>query len=365
MNQPASSDPRQVQDDLDEREYAEFAQGQDPLDIEAATWVARQRNGLDAAAEDELRAWLAQSPSHQAAYEDLDGTFGRLRDMPAAERRSLKALAAPPTQPCTPRPVSPGRRAWMLDISRFLPQAAAASVAFTVAGSGWWGWDYWRRQPTFEKNYATARGQQLQAELPDGSHLLLDTSTQAEVRLFRDRREVRLPEGQAFFTVQADPSRPFHVLAGALRITVVGTRFSVRHTRSGMGEGETQVVVEQGRVRVARVQGEGSVELTAGQAVAADSSGQLRPVASVPPGSAAPWRDGRVSFDNIPLAQALAEFERYGSTGVLVRDPAVAALRVGGSYSLKNFRSFVQALPQQLPVRLAQRGNVTEVVGIR
>lgn len=387
----------------DALEYEAFAEDQDPLDIEAATWVVRLRNGLDAVGEAELRDWLDEDPSHQAAFDDMDGTFGRLRDMPQEEVQSLrsglnagapastihmpqatqpdKGQVGPVPQPrpvaVPPRPASPGRRAWMLDIGRLFPQAAAAAVAFGAVGGGWLGWQHWRGLPTYENRYATARGQRLQAQLPDGSSVAFDTDTQAEVRLYRDRREVQLAQGQAMFSVQADSARPFHVFSGGLRITVVGTRFSVRHTHSGLDAGVTRVVVEEGRVRVqlhAR-NGEDSsavlgrtmevVELVANQSVATDVDGRLGLVSQVAPGSVAPWREGRINFDNTSLAQALAEFERYGVTGLAIRDPAVAAMRVGGSFQLQHFDKFVQSLPAQLPVRLQRRGAVTEVIATR
>lgn len=59
-----------------------------------------------------------------------------------------------------------------------------------------------------------------------------------------------MPEGQAVFSIKGDPSRPFDVLAGPLRITVVGTRSSVRFTPGIRGEEGVQVAVEEGRVRV-------------------------------------------------------------------------------------------------------------------
>lgn len=387
--------PGDADSDADARElesFESFAQGQDPLDIEAATWVARKRNGLSAADEADLRAWLAANPRHGAAYEDMDDTFGQVRDLPDDEVDALKAGLAPAAAPVVPprpmaapgqraRPASPGRRAWMIDIGRLFPQAAAAGIALTAVGGGWMGWEHWQRQPTFEKTYATARGQQLTVGLPDspasGTTLMLDTATQAEVRLYRDRRDVLLKEGQAMFTVRADADRPFHVRAGSLRITVVGTRFSVRHTQSGLGAGDTVIAVEEGRVEVIRAAlatGDESatslgspvleppVLLTAGQTVTADDSGHLGPVASLPATAVATWREGRVSFDHTPLAQAVAEFERYGNTGLFIRDPAVAAMPVGGSYGLRQSQSFAGALPQVLPVRLERRGELTEIV---
>ncbi|MDP3654541.1 MAG: FecR domain-containing protein [Rhodoferax sp.] len=389
--------------DADEREFETFAQAQDPRDIEAATWVARWRNGLDAEGQAELQAWLDTDPRHAEALEDMDATFGDVKQLPDDDLVSLKAslpdrvqAAATPPQvvaesPSRPwqkparQPAKPGRRQWLLGWRLLVPQAAAATIAFTIVGGGWLGWDHWRQQPVFEHVFSTERGQQLTTSLPDaggqagfkGSTLQLDTATRAEVRLYHDRREVRLQNGQAMFAVHSDAQRPFHVYAGPLRITVVGTRFSVRHTGTGLDAGQTVVSVEEGRVRVARVDraepgnevsatagslGSGSVELTAGQQVVANAQGQLGSVAGVLAGAIAPWRDGRLSFDQTPLAQAIAEFERYGRTGLVVRDRTVGTLPVGGSYSLRQWQHFAETLPQVLPVRLVRRGEVTEVV---
>ena len=48
-----------------------------------------------------------------------------------------------------------------------------------------------------------------------------------------------------------------------------------------------------------------------------------------------------------------------------MRDPAVAAMRVGGSFDLREASSFAQALPLLLPVRLKSAGGVTEIVKSR
>lgn len=393
----------------DEREFDAFAQNHDPLDIEAATWVTRKRSGLSAEGETELQAWLDADPQHAQAFEDMDATFGDLQQLPDDDVAQLKAGLSPhdaAAQATPPRGIpSAGSPAvgtqqpasgWGASIAGLLnllrplaPQAGAAAFAFAMVGGGWMGWTHWQSQPLFEQAYATQRGQQLKATLPDaaepanpaGSILYLDTATQAQVRLYRNWREVHLHSGQAMFAVYSDQQRPFHVVAGELRITVVGTRFSVRHTSSGLDAGQTVVAVQEGRVRVEKRRPDANntepnqapaganhvptdfpVELTAGQAVVADTQGHIGPVTTLAANSIAPWRDGRLSFDQTPLAQAIAEFERYGRTGLVVRDPTVAALPVGGSYSLQQWQRFAETLPQVLPVRLVRRGDVTEVV---
>ncbi|RYY69950.1 MAG: histidine kinase, partial [Comamonadaceae bacterium] len=58
MNPPAFQTARAApsEDDLDAGEFASFASRQDPLDIEAATWAVRRRDGLDASDRAELQA---------------------------------------------------------------------------------------------------------------------------------------------------------------------------------------------------------------------------------------------------------------------------------------------------------------------
>ncbi|WP_454691450.1 FecR family protein [Achromobacter aloeverae] len=403
---PPSDSDNDSDSNSDSQDFDRFAREHDPLDIEAATWVARRRNGLDADGEAELEAWLAADPRHRAAYEDMDDTFGRLRDMPQEQVQSLRSSLPPKrasapaaggetapapasapaalpgrqadpagaASPLPPRLASPARRDWLAFMGRFMPPAAAAAV-LGAAGGGWLGWEWWRGRPAYAEHFATVQGQQTAVDLPDGSHIDLDAATRIAVELYPDRREVVLSEGQAMFSVQADPACPFHVVAGNVRVTVVGTRFSVRHTQAGLDAGKTRVAVEQGRVRVARLDGNGKematddarslADLTPGQSVLAEAQGYLDSIQAVGADRAAPWRAGRIDVEGAPLAQVLAEFERYGATGVVVRDPAVAALRVGGSFKVNDFPGFLRILPTQLPVRLQRQGGVTELVGIR
>ena len=344
-------------------------ENEDALEFEAATWAVRRNAGLDAEGRARLQAWLAADPRHAAALDALTATLQGVQQMPADAAARLRAGL--PQRSVTRPSVPSGPTRWLPRLRPLLPQAMAAMVALAVAGTAWFGW--WL-QPTFDQAYATARGQQIRVTLPDaavgGSTLQLDTSTQLQARLYRDRREVRLGAGQAMFAVHSDPARPFQVLAGALRVTVVGTRFSIRHTDSGVDAGRTVVAVEEGLVRVQRLadanQQPPAAEVTLGAGQVLAIGGKDDPyagtVSSIAPQAVAPWRSGRISFNQTPLAQALAEFERYGNTGLVVHDPAVAAMTVGGSYGQRQYQRFAEFLPQLLPVRLVQRDGVTEIV---
>ncbi|VCU70069.1 fec operon regulator FecR [Pigmentiphaga humi] len=319
------------------------------LDEAALDWFVRTRDGLDRAERQRLDAWLAADPRHGQAFARWERDWRGLDALPAADVARLRAQLAADRRAAVPP------RRWLLR------SGLALGVAALSAG-GYLAWDRRYGRPLFTQAYATVRGQQTALRLPDGSEVTLDVATRLEVALYRRRREIRLEQGQAVFDVSRDPSRPFVVMAGRTRVAVLGTRFSVRHTPGFPGADTVRVTVDHGRVRVSGgVSGDAAVELTDGQQVSGDGGG-LGAVADVGNGGFAPWRDGRVAFDATPLAAVLAEFERYADTGMIVRDPRVAALRVTGTFDPYRLDNFIRILPRVLPVQLRRGDGATEIV---
>lgn len=321
-------------------------------DIErlALHWFVRSAGGtpLDAAERAALQAWLAADAAHAAALARWQGDWRSLDALPSAGVQRLRRQLA--SERCVRRREHWHERRW----------AGALLAGLLMAGSGL-GWAWWQA-PVFAQQFATARGQPLEVSLPDGSQLHLDSASRAELALYRSRRELRLPEGQAVLQVKGDAARPFEVLAGPLRITVVGTRFAVRHIPGVPGYGGASVAVEEGRVQVQAGAGQPALLLTAGQHVSSDVDGRLGPVSAVTAAGIAPWREHRLSVVDMPLSAVLAEFERYGPVPWVLRDPAIAALRVSGSFDLRRFDTVGRILPQVLPVSLREQGGVIEIV---
>jgi transmembrane sensor len=343
--------PSPSPDQIAERELAAFLATQDPLDVAAADWHTRREQAMTDADEAAFQQWLAADPAHAASYARLDQGVRMVRSLPAERTRHLRARA--PT--AAPARSEKSAGAWLAAALRVrTTRLALCCVALLAIGAGW---HQWQQQPTFTESYASARGQRLDVALPDGSKLVLDTDTRLDVALYRDHRLVRLARGQAMFSVAPDASRPFDVLAGPARVTVLGTRFSVRRSA------EVDVEVEEGHVKVAQADHQRSdtallaAELHAGQAIHVSAAGMLGEIAPVKPGSIALWRKGLVRFASTPLADAVQELERYGPSKLVIRDPDVAAMPIGGSYRTDNPAAFAQVLPMILPVRLVPRAD--------
>ncbi len=355
---------------------------------EALDWFVRSQGpGFDAQQERAWQHWMAQDAAHRAAWAHWQREWSSFDQVPQAMRlllqrnlahdqamaaagpagaeRLLEAGMPPPAAVALPgSPTSPARR-------RVLVPALALGAGAMVAGTaGLMGWRHWQAQAVFAQAFGTRRGQQQDVTLPDGSRLRLDTATRLQVTFYRQHREVQLLDGQAVFAVEADVERPFVVLAGPLRVTVVGTRFSVRHTPGMAGDEGVRVEVEEGRVKVeSRAEGSSGGQaliLSAAEQVACDAGGHLSAVAHVADGGMAPWREHRIRFDSVRLDRVLAEFARYREVPWHIGDPGVAALPVSGVFDPRDLATFRRVLPLSLPVRLKEvAGGQTEVVPAR
>ncbi len=381
---PVSRASAPLDEAAEARAHDDYMRGLDPVVAAAADWHTRAEDGLGPDEAAAFRQWLAADPAHARAYARLEQSLETLQGLPDAHRPSRRATLGPsgvvpglatpaatqapaPSAPAAAGPRRPApRRPW------WMPRPVAVAACAVLCLAGGLAWQQWQ-QPTYRHAYATTPSQRLELRLPDGSVLNLDARSRAELLLYRDRREVRLDQGRAMFAVAPDAGRPFEVAAGEVRVTVVGTRFEVRREAEGPRAGGVEIAVEEGRVSVRSAGTDArpaaprpEAVLTAGQALRVDATGAHGAVTSIAANSVALWRKGLIRFSNTPLAQAIEELERYGPTGLVVSDPAVARLAIGGAYETARPADLAKVLPAILPVRLVPRGDGRlEVVGTR
>ncbi|MDR2307188.1 MAG: FecR family protein [Paucimonas sp.] len=303
----------------------------DPVPEQAATWFARVQ---DAPGDETVRAalaqWLGQHPRHREEYQRL-AVLWRAADLIPAQR--LAAL-------CEPAPVR------QLPRRRLLRQALAAGVALAALGLGWRAWESPRLHHQAELQ--TVLGERRQVDLPDGSHLQLNSATRLQVAFTPQRREVRLLQGEAMFSVAHDSSRPFVVSTAQGEVTVTGTRFDVRQDPD-----RTRVVVEQGSVRVQGAS-DSRAQLTAGQGSHIDPQGKVAAPYAIDADALTAWRHGKLVFDNAPLSEVVREVSRYRVQPLRVAPGKVASLRLSSTFSSDDPDALLRALPSILPVVVRQ-----------
>jgi transmembrane sensor len=64
------------------------------------------------------------------------------------------------------------------------------------------------------------------------------------------------------------------------------------------------------------------------------------------------WRSGFLSFHDTPLAQAVAEFNRYNERKIVIADASIAGILVGGNFRPSNADTFLSFLEREFPVEV-------------
>jgi transmembrane sensor len=206
-------------------------------------------------------------------------------------------------------------------------------VAAIVAGIDIW--------PQAGERIETAVGEIRRVPLKDGSMAAVNTATRLAVILRPEIRQVTLDQGEAWFQVAKDRSRPFVVEAGEVRVQAVGTAFSVRRTDTG-----ADVQVTEGVVEVWRIGDEaGRRRIAAGTRTFVDNASGPQRAAEAGPDidRSLAWRSGQLIFDGDTLGAAAAEFNRYNSVQVRIADPVLAQEKFVGRFRTNEPDAFARA----------------------
>lgn len=288
-------------------------------------------------------AWVAQDSAHGFAFAKAEAGWElskRLSELPAGTRDNDLYGDEPDIEDALPdQPVAQenppfiSRRGLLIGLAT---AAAAVGVASTVA---------LRLLGTVDR-YRTALGEARTVRLADGSLIHLNTNSSVEVALRDDIRSITLLKGEAQFDVAHDAKRPFIVNADGTLVRAIGTMFNVR-----LRADVTELTVIEGIVAVRN--GDSAVRRIESGRSAAVRSGSIA-VTHLEPAKIKQriaWQDGMVEFDGDTLAQAVEEFNRYRATPLVIGDPAIASLRVGGAFRLDRSQDFVDALESGFGVR--------------
>ena len=217
--------------------------------------------------------------------------------------------------------------------------------------------------------------------LPDGSMVRLNANTKVEVSFTPDYRQVKLMQGEAHFSVAKAPDRPFRVFANEVRVQAVGTAFNVR-----LLVDEVDVLVTEGTVEVApgvlveqtdlknRVASE-----TQRKAPSFVTSGQRATVsfdehdlgggfklsladADIIEASLS-WQQSLLTFGGDSLDVIAASFEQKTGVKLIIADPDLHKLKIGGQFPSENVKGFLQVLRSGYGIQWSEKSDGTFVIG--
>lgn len=289
-------------------EEIRFAAGRWFERSQAPNWSAEDQAALD--------AWLTED-AHKVAYLRIQNFWKR------AER--LTALRQPTEQHMrAARPSDRNNGSW-------LRKTAATLVLAALVGVAWQQLNIPK-----EDTYVTPIGGHKIIAFKDGTSIELNTDTVLRISRNDGERKVWLDKGEAYFEIVHDAARPFIVMANGRKVTDLGTKFAVRQE-----VGKLSVSVIEGLVEVAAKDEKPQSLLKPGDVLTATKHNQTiiqKPVRNLR--ASLDWKHGKLFLDYATLSEAAAEFNRYNTRKLVIKDPKAAQLTIVGTFTARDLETF-------------------------
>lgn len=276
-----------------------------PERAELFAWV-EQREANRKFFDEMIQLWSISNDYADEPFEaDIEEAWERLDDRLSGRKEPAASGAAPS-----------GKIYRLSNYRRWLRYAAVILMLLTLGAWLWVDPFDWRLQTVATADAAAAEA----LTLPDGSTIWLNAHTTLAYRWPFWQRNVQL-EGEAFFEVQKAEERPFTILSGETRTTVLGTSFNVR---AYADEAVVEVTVKSGVVRLEdRNEPDRELLLEAGNAGIFDGRTQEMKIVEAEGTNADAWKTRRLEFEETPLVEVIPVLERYYGVKIEVENESI------------------------------------------
>jgi transmembrane sensor len=303
---------------------------------QAAVWVTDLHGpNRTPELESDLKDWLAEDPRHAQAFELATDAWSDTEHLPLSFAPNLNRKASPFTR----------ARIGLI---------GAAALSITLATVF-----YALSDPTL----STGAAEQRTVDLADGTQVTLNANSHISTNFTDTIRQLTLDKGEVLFTVAHDTNRPFIVIIGERKVTAVGTIFEIR--REDAHRDDFTVTLIEGRVAIAPLSlraaatnqtTPANIQLQPGQRLRV--SAQSPDALDTPPiEKITAWQRGMLVFDDTPLRNAAAEFNRYGKRKLTIDSTVPSDIYVSGVFKLNDPLSFAQAVAKAHQLRISESPN--------
>lgn len=292
------------------------------LTEQAAAWLVALDGGkADLPA---FEAWRDRDPRNAATFAQVAAVWTNLSN--------ARALASTD-------PIAPSQPAPRLS-RRHLLQAASV---LGMVGVGLTGTQLWARSSA-----TTAVGERRTILLREGTRLDLNTDTAVEWTDHADGARVWLSRGEI-----------------ALDIARGDVALTTASVQAGLAPGRYNAHVQSGTSTVLVLAGtltaEGSTRVGAGQQLTAGiGSATVTPdVGDTARDRAAGWRRGEIVLSGEPLDAVLTDYNRYLTRKLVIGDPSLRSIRMGGRFTSNDPDDFLAALHASFGIMVHRQGLLT------
>jgi len=201
-----------------------------------------------------------------------------------------------------------------------------------------------------QRTYRTGIGQRAEVTLAGGTHVTLAPQTTLMVANGKGGTVATL-QGEALFDVQSNAHASFSVVTGGVTTRVLGTTFDVRRYPN---DASTRIAVLAGKITSGTRRA--SVVVGAGEIGSVSDSTATSSTAPDPDRYIA-WSQGRIVFDETPVATMLQSLGRWYGYEFRVADTTLAQKRITTEFNADALPSVLNGLRDVLDVTVTVHGT--------
>lgn len=235
---------------------------------------------------------------------------------------------------------------------------SAAAAVLIIVGLGGYFWANRRHTPllaTAETTITTARGEQREVILPDGSHVWLNSSSSIRFpAAFVGRDRTVELSGEAFFNVEHADKSPFCIHSGAITTTVLGTAFDI----TAYPQQKTMMVaVQSGKVKVqAGTKVLAVLEKGRQVRVASDTTSNQRDLDT---SSIAAWRTGSLIYKDETVGDIVADLQRVFKDSISIKNSSLKRTMITLSFNKNDgLQHALEMISRTTDSRLTNRNGI-------
>lgn len=172
-------------------------------------------------------------------------------------------------------------------------------------------------------------GEHQKITLPDSSTVILNSKSSISYPKFfaADKRDVTL-QGEGYFDIKHNKSKPFSVTTGTLVTRVLGTAFNIKAYN---GDQNIAVTVTRGKVGVTKGNSTLGI-LLPNQQIVFNTGRQKLSVNKVIASEIVRWKDSDIFFDDTSMAQAMELLSRKFATPIAFSNPAIKDCKFSATF---------------------------------
>ena len=311
----------------------------------------------------ELMHWKAEDSEHAQLFDEVEKTWQKSRENTVFPDFDIQSAWLKVKSQKIDVTVEKKRSA--ISIIFESPFLRAAAAVLLLAVITWVMSQVVFTKPTFT-DLASLKGVK-EFYLPDSSKVWLrDNTTLRYSSTYGAEERMVFLDGEAFFEVRKDATKPFTVLSYRSRVIVKGTSFLVK---SRMADSIDCIQVEEGKVAVLEKYSRSGKELmlTKGMKASVDVYGGLKQNTDTTLLVVAPWRNPdyieQLSFVSTPLKDVIKDLREKTNIFVTLEDRNAESCRFTGEFENSTPEEIMQVIALSMNMQVEKVGTTFVLKG--